>query len=284
MDYRGKLLVEPGASVKLADFDPGFKSKHGSKDEAMKEMQISLAELDELQYKMASERIHSLLIVLQGLDGAGKDGTIRHLMTGMNPQDCRVTSFKAPTQEELEHDFLWRVHAHAPRRGEVAIFNRSHYEDVLVVRVHELVPQKVWSRRYDSINAFEEDLRLQNGTTVLKFFLHVSKEEQLARFAQRLEDPLRQWKISESDYNERKRWDDYTAAYEDVLSKTSTAHAPWFVIPSNHKWFRNLAIAHILVQTMRSLSFQLPQPTVDLGKIRKQFHQAEREEQETARR
>src|SRR5262249_40020547 len=162
-------------------------------------------------------RKHALLIVLQGLDGAGKDGTIRHIMAGMNPQTCRVTSFKQPTPEELEHDFLWRVHPHAPRRGDVAIFNRSHYEDVLVVRVHELVPKKVWSRRYDSINAFEQNLCLENDTTLLKFFLHISKEEQLARFAERLKDPLRQWKISDSDYRERERWDDYSAAYEDVL-------------------------------------------------------------------
>lgn len=279
MDYRSKFLIEPGAKVKLAHFDPAFKAKHASKDEAATEMQASVAELDQLQYKMAAERKHSLLIVLQGLDGAGKDGTIRHIMTGMNPQGCRVTSFKQPTPQEMEHDFLWRVHPHAPGRGDVAIFNRSHYEDVLVVRVHELVPEKEWSRRYDSINAFEQNLRQQNGTTILKFFLHISKEEQLARFAQRLEDPLRQWKISASDYAERERWDDYTAAYEDALSKTSTAHAPWFVIPSNHKWFRDLAIVHILVETMRDLGFQVPRPTVDLAKIRKQYHHAKQEEE-----
>jgi PPK2 family polyphosphate:nucleotide phosphotransferase len=274
VDYRSKFIVEPGAKVDLADFDPGFKSKHDFKKEALPELQACVAQLDELQYRLWAEHKRSLLIVLQGLDASGKDGAIRHVIAGMNPQGCRVTSFKQPTRQELDHDFLWRVHPHVPARGEVAVFNRSHYEDVLVVRVHDLVPKKVWSRRYDLINGFEQDLRVENDTTILKFFLHISRGEQLVRFAQRLEDPLRQWKISESDYREREHWDDYIDAYEDVLRKTSTGHAPWFVIPSDHKWFRNLAIAHILVETMQAMKMQLPRPTVDLDEMRKHFHQA----------
>jgi PPK2 family polyphosphate:nucleotide phosphotransferase len=274
MDYREKFVVEPGASVKLADFDPGFKSKHDPKKDALSEIQDCVQQLDELQYKMWAEHRHSLLIVLQGLDAAGKDGVVRHVLSGMNPESCRVASFKKPTADELDHDFLWRVHPHAPARGTVAIFNRSHYEDVLVVRVHNLVAKKVWSKRYDLINDFERSLYVENGTTIVKFFLHISKEEQLARFAQRLDDPLRQWKISDSDYSERDYWDDYTAAFEDVLANTSTKHAPWLVIPSNHKWFRNLAISHILVETMKGMDLQLPKVTVDLAKIREEFHRA----------
>jgi PPK2 family polyphosphate:nucleotide phosphotransferase len=274
VDYRKTFLVEPGARVRLADFDPGFKSKHSPKKEALPEMQACIRRLDELQHAMWAEHQHSLLIVLQGLDAAGKDGTVRHVLSGMNPQACRVTSFKAPTEEELDHDFLWRVRRHAPGRGTVAVFNRSHYEDVLVVRVHELVPRHVWSKRYDLINEFEKTLHVDNDTTIVKFFLHISKEEQLTRFERRLEDPLRQWKISESDYRERERWDDYTEAYEDVLRKTSTEHGPWFVIPSNHKWFRNLAISQILVETLQDLDMQLPRSKVDLEEIRRKFHEA----------
>jgi PPK2 family polyphosphate:nucleotide phosphotransferase len=274
VDYRERFLVEPGAKVKLDDLDPELKSKHEAKEEALTEIQQCVRQLDDLQYQLWAEHEHSLLIVLQGLDAAGKDGTVRHVLGGMNPEGCRVTSFKTPTREELDHDFLWRVHPHAPGRGMVAVFNRSHYEDVLIARVHELVPRQVWSRRYDLINAFEETLYIENDTTIVKFFLHISKEEQLARFARRLEDPLRQWKISESDYRERELWDEYTVAFEDVLAKTSTEHAPWFIIPSNHKWFRNLAISQILVETLQAMKLRLPGPKVDLAKIRQAFHQA----------
>src|SRR5438128_9359820 len=232
--------------------------------------------MEELQYLMYAENKHSLLIVLQGLDAGGKDGVVRHVLTGMNPSGCVAVNFKQPTVEDLAHDFLWRVHPHVPRKGSVTIFNRSHYEDVLVATVHGLVPEKVWSKRYDQINDFEELISTENNTTILKFFLHISKDEQLARFAKRLDDPARQWKISESDYKERGYWDDYREAFEDVLDKTSTGHAPWFIIPSNHKWFRDLAISQIIVRQMEDMHMQMPKPTADLAKIRREYHQAAR--------
>jgi PPK2 family polyphosphate:nucleotide phosphotransferase len=272
VDYLKKFLVEPGARVRLDDFDPGFKVRLDPKKEALPELEACVRQLQKLQYEMYAEHRHALLIVLQGLDASGKDGVIRHVITAFNPQGCRVTSFKQPTRVELDHDFLWRVHPHTPGRGDVVVFNRSHYEDVLVARVHRLVPKSVWSRRYDLINDFEETLHDENETTIVKLFLHISKEEQLLRFAKRLDDPERQWKISESDYDQRQHWDEYTSAYEDMLSKTSTGHAPWFVVPSDRKWFRNLAVAHILSETLQSLDIQLPACTVDLQQIRKRFH------------
>ena len=195
----------------------------------------------------------------------------------MNPQGCEVFSFKQPSAEELAHDFLWRIEKQTPRQGEVVIFNRSHYEDVIVVRVHDLVPQKVWSQRYEQINDFEQRL-VANGTHILKFFLHISKEEELERFRDRLDDPARHWKISEADYSERERWDDYETAYEDAVNKCSTEAAPWFIIPSDHKWFRNLAISHIIVETMERLRIQVPKATVNIADIRRKYHQAVVEE------
>jgi PPK2 family polyphosphate:nucleotide phosphotransferase len=192
----------------------------------------------------------------------------------MNPSGCIASNFKQPTAWELAHDFLWRVHPHVPAKGSVAIFNRSHYEDVLVARVHNLVPEKVWSKRYDQINDFEQLIATENNTTILKFFLHISKQEQLERFKKRLDDPARQWKISDSDYKERDYWKDYTEAFEDVLNKTSTERAPWFIIPSNHKWFRNLAISQIITRAMEEMKMQLPKPTVNLAEIRREYHQA----------
>jgi len=230
------------------------------------------------QFLMYSEKKHSLLIVLQAMDAGGKDGTVNHVMASMNPQGTVVTGFKNPSSEDLEHDFLWRIHPHAPRKGDVAIFNRSHYEDVLIVRVHNLAPKSVWSGRYERINDFENLLREQNNTHVIKFFLHISEEEQLLRFKQRLDDPARNWKISESDYKEREYWKEYTRAFEDVFEKTSTLHAPWYIIPSNHKWFRNLAISKIVAETLEDLGMQLPKPQTDLEVIRKEYHQAEEEE------
>jgi PPK2 family polyphosphate:nucleotide phosphotransferase len=227
---------------------------------------------------MYAENKHSLLIVLQGLDAGGKDGVVRHVLTGMNPSGCVSVNFKQPTVEDLAHDFLWRVHPHVPGKGSVAIFNRSHYEDVLVARVHNLVPEKVWSKRYDQINDFEQLISTENNTTILKFFLHISKDEQLARFKKRLDDPARQWKISESDYKERDYWNDYVEAFEDVLTKTSTRHAPWFIIPSDHKWFRDLSISQIIARTMEEMDMKMPQPTVNLAEIRREYHQAAGEE------
>jgi PPK2 family polyphosphate:nucleotide phosphotransferase len=191
----------------------------------------------------------------------------------MNPQGCSVVGFKQPTREEVAHDFLWRIHQQTPPRGRVTIFNRSHYEDVLVVRVHELVPEAVWSHRYEQINAFESAL-VDDNTHILKFFLHISKKEQLRRFKERLDDPAKQWKISESDYKERRFWGDYKRAYEDALSRCSSKRAPWFVIPSDHKWFRNLAVARIVVEYLEGLKMRFPRPSVDIEHIRREYHAA----------
>jgi PPK2 family polyphosphate:nucleotide phosphotransferase len=212
---------------------------------------------------------------VQGLDAAGKDGTIKHVFSGVDPQGAHVHAFKQPTPIELAHDFLWRIHAQTPARGEITIFNRSHYEDVLVVRVHDLVPKDVWEKRYELINDFERNL-VDANTTVLKFFLHMSKHEQLKRFKERLDDPERQWKISEADYTEREYWAQYTHAYEDVLERTSTPNAPWFVIPSDHKWFRNLAVSKIVVEALESLKLGLPPTTVDIDQIRRKYHEAKK--------
>ncbi len=273
MDYRKRLVVEPGSKVKLKAIDPAYHGKHEDEESAKAELAKEVARLTGLQYRLYAEKKHALLIVLQGIDAAGKDGTVWHVLTAMNPQGTTVTGFKEPTEQELAHDFLWRVHAHTPGKGQVAIFNRSHYEDVLVVRVHELVPKAVWSKRYDQINAFEK-LLADNGTTIVKFFLYISPEEQLGRFKDRLDDPSRQWKISDSDYKERAFWDDYVKAYEAMLERCSTDHAPWYVIPSNHKWFRNLAVSRILADTLDDLRMKLPKPTVDIDAIRKEYHAA----------
>src|SRR5947209_234538 len=277
-NYRKKLAVKLGSKVRLKDFDPGYHDEHESRKSALPEIEENRQKMDELQYLMYAENKHSLLIVLQGLDAGGKDGVVRHVFTGMNPSGCISVNFKQPTAEDLAHDFLWRVHPHAPSKGSVAIFNRSHYEDVLVVRVHGLAPEKVWSKRYDQINDFEELIATENNATILKFFLHISKDEQLARFKKRLDDPARQWKISESDYKERDYWDDYIEAFEDVLTKTSTERAPWFIIPANHKWFRDLSISQIITSTMEEMNMRMPKPTVNLAEIRRKYHQATGEE------
>ena len=282
-NYRKKLVVKPGSKIRLKHFDPGYHGEHESRKSALPEIEKNRQKMDELQYLMYAEHKRSLLVVLQGLDAGGKDGTVRHVFTGMNPAGCISVGFKQPTPKELAHDFLWRVHPHVPAKGSVVIFNRSHYEDVLVARVHDLVPEKIWSKRYDEINDFEKLITTQNNTTILKFFLHISKEEQLARFEKRLDDPARQWKISESDYKEREYWDDYTKAFEDVLNKTSTEHAPWFIIPSNHKWFRDLAISQIIVRQMEDMDMQFPKPTVNLAEIRRKYHQASAEEKSDRR-
>ena len=273
-NYRKQFIVKPRAEIRLKHFDPGYHGKHESHKKALSQIQENLQKMEQLQYRMYAENKHSLLIVLQGLDAAGKDGVVRHVLTGMNPAGCVSVNFKEPTKEDLAHDFLWRVHPHVPARGSVALFNRSHYEDVLVVRVHRLAPEKVWSNRYDEINQFERLIATQNNTAILKFFLHISKEEQLERFKKRLDDPDRQWKISDTDYKERDYWSVYTKAFEDVLNKTSTDYAPWFIIPSNHKWFRDLAISQIIVRRIEDMDIQVPKPTVNLAEIRREYHQA----------
>jgi PPK2 family polyphosphate:nucleotide phosphotransferase len=277
MDYRKKFAVEPGAKVRLAKIDASYTGKHETHEKALPEIQAHVERMDKLQYLLYADGNQSLLVVLQALDAAGKDGVIRHLFSGMNPQGTSVFGFKQPSREEAAHDFLWRTHLHTPGKGEVVVFNRSYYEDVLVVRVHKLVPQPVWLKRYELINDFEK-MQSQNDTTVLKFFLHISPEEQLARFKQRLDDPARNWKISEGDYSERELWPQYVEAYEDAMASTSTKHAPWYVIPSNHKWFRNLAVSQIIADTMDEMGLKLPPTRVDLADIRRKYHAAKLEE------
>jgi PPK2 family polyphosphate:nucleotide phosphotransferase len=276
MDYRPRFFVDPAHGVRLKTLDPAFKGEHESEDAAKDETERYRRKLAHQQVLLYAQRQHSLLVVLQAPDAGGKDGTVNHVFGAFNPQGATVTGFKQPSSAEQAHDFLWRVHPHAPGHGEVAIFNRSHYEDVLVTRVHKLIDKATWTARYQRIREFETGLA-DNGTTILKFFLHISKEEQLARFAERLEDPHRNWKISESDYSERELWDDYVVAFEDALNATSSRAAPWYVIPSNHKWFRNLAVSQIIADTMEGLGMAFPKPSVDLADIRRRYHRAERE-------
>ena len=248
MNYVWK--VDAGSKVKLKDYDPGYTEKLNDRASADQELQALSNELSELQELLAAAQQHSLLVVLQGMDTSGKDGTIRHVLSHVNPQGCNVHSFKAPTQEELSHDFLWRVHRVAPGKGVLGIFNRSHYEDVLVGRVQNLVPEKVWSRRYQAINNFEQ-LLTENQMIILKFYLHISYDEQERRLIAREQDKDKAWKISAEDWEDRKYWKDYELAYEDALSKCSTDKAPWYIVSANHKWYRNLAVAHTIVHTMR---------------------------------
>src|SRR5712692_6483606 len=266
MKLSEKLLVRAGKPVRLASWDPDDTLEFMKDEETERKTAKSIARLDELQYVMYAEHRRALLVVLQGMDGAGKDGTIRHVIRGLNPQGCRVTSFKAPTAEEADHDFLWRMHRAVPPSGEVAIFNRSHYEDVLAVRVRKLVPKTVWTRRYDYINRFEQ-LLTDSAVVVAKFFLHISKDEQRRRFEERLRDPTKQWKLSPSDFEDRKHWDDYVAAYEDALTRCSRSDAPWFIVPADKKWFRNFAVSCILVETLEALDMRFPKPTVDVSRI-----------------
>ena len=273
MDYRKQFRVKPGQKLRLNKLDPAYAGKHESEAEAKEETEHCLKKLARQQDLLYAEHKHSVLVVLQAMDAGGKDGTIKHVFSGVNPQGVAVASFKQPTSVELAHDFLWRVHAQAPRAGEIVIFNRSHYEDVLVTRVHKLIDKQTCARRYKHICDFE-GLLAKSGTTILKFFLHISKEEQLARFAQRLDDPARNWKISESDYSERKLWDDYIDAFEDAMRATSTDEAPWYVIPSNHKWFRNLAVSQIIADAMADLDLAFPPPSVNLAEIRRKYHAA----------
>jgi PPK2 family polyphosphate:nucleotide phosphotransferase len=271
MNYRKQFHLAPGKSVRLKDHDPQFTNPDESKKSALPKVVKFQQRMDQLQFQLYAEQKRSLLICLQAPDAGGKDGVVRHVLASMNPQGCRVVSFKQPTPVELDHDFLWRIESQVPRRGEVVIFNRSQYEDVLIVCVHDLVPKKVWAKRYAEINEFEQRL-IASGTHILKFFLHISKAEQLRRFKKRLDDPARQWKISEADYTEREYWSSYNAAYEDALAKCNTADAPWFIIPSDYKWFRNLAISQIIVETMEKLGIKVPKPTVNLADIRRKYH------------
>jgi PPK2 family polyphosphate:nucleotide phosphotransferase len=277
MNYRDLLIVKPKSEVDLSAVDASFKPSHETKTSAQPALAEHGQKLSALQYLLYAENQRSLLVCLQGLDAAGKDGTIRHVLGSVNPQGARVHAFKVPSPLEASHDFLWRAHQQVPAKGEIVVFNRSHYEDVLVVRAHGLVPKEVWSKRYDLINDFEKNL-VENGTCILKFYLHIDEEEQLRRFRKRLDDPNRRWKISEADYSERKLWPEYVKAYEQALGKTSTEHAPWFIVPANHKWFRNLAISGILVKTLESFEMKTPPSTVDIADIKRKYHSAEHAE------
>jgi PPK2 family polyphosphate:nucleotide phosphotransferase len=265
-EFIKELIVKPGKKVHLSHYDPDDTLGWHKDKKAKAGVEKAMATLDKRQHLLYAEHKRALLIVLQALDAGGKDGTIQHVMSGVNPQGCQVTSFKVPSLEEAAHDFLWRVHKAIPAHGYIGIFNRSHYEDVLVVRAHKLVPKDVWSKRYDQINDFESMLAA-NGVKILKFFLHISKEEQKKRFLQRIDDPDRRWKISQADFEERKFWDDYVAAYQDALTKCSTEDAPWFIIPANKKWFRNLAVSHVIAETLEDMHMKYPEPTIDISKI-----------------
>lgn len=243
--------IDGSKKIHLADFDP---SEHANlnKEEGENASAKLLQELSELQELLYAASTHAVLIVLQGIDTAGKDGTIRHVFSSVSPQSCRVASFKVPTAEEAAHDFLWRIHKQTPQKGTIVIFNRSHYEDVLVVRVHKLVPEKIWRARYTQINAFEQ-LLADNNTIILKFLLHISKEEQEQRLRDREKDPIKAWKLSVTDWKERALWNDYQQAFEDAINHCATPCAPWYVVPADHKWFRNLVIAETIVDTLRPL-------------------------------
>ena len=259
------LMIKPGKKTKLADIDPD--DTHGAKKDSATDILAKHVErLSVLQYLLYADGRRALLVVLQGIDAAGKDGVIRRVMSGLNPQGVRVTPFKVPEGAEKRHDYLWRIHRAVPESGMIGVFNRSHYEDVLVVRVHQLVPKPVWSKRYAQINDFERMLS-ENNVRIVKFLLYISKEEQAKRFHERLEDETKNWKFSVDDLKERAYWDQYIEAYNDVLEKCSTEWAPWYVIPSNKKWFRNLAVAQILLETLESMDMKFPKPTADLSNI-----------------
>jgi len=262
-DYVWK--VEKGSNVKLKDYDPNYIHKQIAHEETALELQNLGEEISKLQELLFAAQHHSMLIILQGMDTSGKDGTIRHVFSRVNPQGCYVHPFKEPTEDELAHDFLWRVHKYAPGKGSLGIFNRSHYEDVLVARVQQLVPKSVWSARYKEINDFEKVLANSN-TIILKFFLHISYDEQEQRLLAREQDKDKAWKLAASDWETRKHWDDYQQAYEDALSKCSSDEAPWYIVPANHKWYRNLAVSHILARTMRKYKNEWQAQVEERGK------------------
>jgi len=262
-----KYLVKPGSKIKLKDWNPNDKGDfEGGKKDGRAEVKKLNKKLEALQELLYAEGKHKMLVVLQAMDTGGKDGTIRHVFEGVNPQGVKVASFKVPTPEELSHDYLWRIHKETPGNGQIVIFNRSHYEDVLVVRVHQLVPPDVWKKRYDQINQFER-LLAENGTTILKFYLHIDLDEQKERLQARLDEPDKNWKFSLGDLKERKLWPEYTQAYEDVLSKTSTEYAPWYIVPANRKWYRDLVISSVLVETLEGLKMKFPEPEDNLDGV-----------------
>jgi PPK2 family polyphosphate:nucleotide phosphotransferase len=262
-----RFLVKPGTRVELSAWDPNDTGKFkGGKKKGLAQLEKLNDKLESLQELLFAEHKHKVLVVLQAMDTGGKDGVIRRVFDGVNPSGVRVVSFKIPTPEELAHDFLWRIRKGVPDIGEMVIFNRSQYEDVLVVRVHNLVPPEVWGARFEQINEFERELA-ENGTTILKFYLHIDMDEQKERLQARLDDPTKQWKFHLGDLKERKHWPDYMKAYEDVLSKTSTEYAPWYIVPANRKWFRDLVISSVLVETLEGLKMKYPEPEENLDGV-----------------
>jgi PPK2 family polyphosphate:nucleotide phosphotransferase len=283
--YHKPFIVNPEKNVKLSNYDPGFIGSFKEKEDALKKLQSDIGSISALQDTLNAQDQHALLVIFQAMDAAGKDGVIKHVMSGINPQGCQVFSFKAPSAEELDHDYLWRTSKSLPERGRIGIFNRSYYEEVLVVRVHQefleheklpakLEGKKFWKQRYEEINNFEHYLS-NNGIVVLKFFLNVSKEEQKKRFLERIDKPEKNWKFSIADANERKHWDEYMDAYQEMLQNTSTTWAPWYVIPADHKWFTRVAVSDVLLHTMKSLNLSYPKVSkerkAELKKIRSQL-------------
>jgi PPK2 family polyphosphate:nucleotide phosphotransferase len=264
--FDSPYLVQPGKKFKLSDRKTNDTGPFTDRGEAEPVTKKTVAQLHDMQDELYAQAKHAVLIVFQAMDAGGKDGAIDHIFSGVNPQGCSVTSFKRPTPEELAHDFLWRIHAATPRKGMIGIFNRSHYESVLVERVRKIVPKDVWSDRYEHIRNFEKMLA-DEGTTILKFFLHISKDEQKERLESRLKDPAKNWKFDPGDLAERKLWDEYQEAYEDALRETSTKYAPWYVVPADRKWFRNWVISETIVQTMKDLDLKFPPPVEGLEKI-----------------
>ncbi len=272
MSFVSTHQIKAGAKVRLDEIETRCKGPFEGKKQA-REFTVEMnQEIRDLQYRQFVEGKQSLLVVLQAPDAAGKDGLIRKVLGQMNPQGCRTYPFKAPTRKELAHDFLWRVHHCTPAQGHVSIFNRSHYEDVLIVRVEDLVPKSIWSERYEIINSFEKNLKA-SGTTILKFYLHISKEEQLSRFKKRIDNPEKHWKLNLADYTVRERWDEYREAYEDVFQNCNHADAPWFVIPADNKWYRDASVAGIVRDTLRKMNPQMPPVEVDLDEIQRYYDQ-----------
>lgn len=261
-----KLMVIEGKKINLQRLSPDYNFSIDEEKAEYVLKQNLKKRMSELQYRLYAERKNGLLIVFQGIDTSGKDSTIRHVISAFNPQSCAVKAFKEPTTEDLSHDFLWRIHKRAPSRGEIVVFNRSHYEDIIQPRVHKTIHKSIWSQRYEHINAFERCLS-DNSIKIIKFFLHISKEEQRKRLEERMNDPSKQWKASESDITERKFWNNYTVAYQDIINRCSNLWAPWYIIPANKKWFRNLVVALIIVDTLERMKPKFPKPTINLSKM-----------------
>jgi PPK2 family polyphosphate:nucleotide phosphotransferase len=263
-----QFRVAPGTKVELSKWPTnttsGFEGGKAASADVLSELNARLGELQQMLY---AEGRHKVLVVLQGMDTSGKDGTIKHVFRTINPLGVKVANFKRPNDVELAHDYLWRIHEHTPRAGRIVIFNRSHYEDVLVVRVHDVVPEQVWRQRYEHIRGFESMLA-DEGTVVVKFFLHISKDEQRERLQERLDNPAKHWKFEHGDISERAHWDDYTAAYQDAIAETSTEKAPWYVVPSDRKWYRNLVVSQVLINALQDLDMQYPEPIDGIEDIR----------------